>query len=142
MTPKRVLNSRLGERLRYRMLRGLERREDEMMERALNGDKKALPIAYGVVLKHERMEQHALMKRNRWLTQKDGKTPNYGTVWMRNELKRRIELIQDGKLENKIMRKPLWEEVQEIFTDEQLKNLHDKGLIKDEIQETEMNANV
>merc|ERR1719242_1039576 len=55
-TNARDLNSRLGEKMRYRLLRVLERKEDEMIEAALNGDTKALPIAYSIMLQQEKEE--------------------------------------------------------------------------------------
>jgi len=113
------MNSSLGEKLRYRMLRVLERREDEMLERALDGDPKAIPIAYSIVLQQEKNERRALMRRNNWLKQREGKRESRRRKWMRNELEHRIEMIRDGVIPQKFEpEKPLWQEIQDVF-DEQ-----------------------
>lgn len=119
-TPPKQLNSRLGERLRYRLLRVLEKREDMILERAVNGDESALPIAYRIVLKQERDERNALRRRNNWLKQREGKRESNKRQWMRSELNERILLIQNGKLPQKIHQLPLWEQVQSVVNDEEL----------------------
>eukprot|EP00485_Elphidium_margaritaceum_P007509 CAMPEP_0202690416 /NCGR_PEP_ID=MMETSP1385-20130828/5404_1 /ASSEMBLY_ACC=CAM_ASM_000861 /TAXON_ID=933848 /ORGANISM="Elphidium margaritaceum" /LENGTH=307 /DNA_ID=CAMNT_0049345677 /DNA_START=15 /DNA_END=938 /DNA_ORIENTATION=+ len=115
-TQDRDLNSRLGERLRYRLLRILERREDEMIERALDGDPKAIPIAYSIVLQQEKNERKSLFRRNNWLSQMEGKQESRKRKWMRHELEHRIELIKNGVIPQKYDQgEPFWKEVQSVF---------------------------
>lgn len=112
------MNSRLGEKLRYRLLRALEKKEEEMIEKALNGDEDAISIAYSIILQQEKDERRALLRRNNWLSQREGKKESRKRKWMRHELKHRIELIQNGiipqKTENEKMI-PLWKEIQSVF---------------------------
>jgi len=115
-TNARDMNSRLGEKLRYRLLRVLERREEEMVERALDGDKKALPIAYGIVLQQEKDERRALLRRNNWLSQREGRRESRKRKWMRHELTHRMELIKAGVIPQKAdPGQPLWREMQDVF---------------------------
>jgi len=115
-TPSNRLQSMVGERLRHRLHRNLERKEEIMIQRALNGDKKALPIAYKIIMKEEELETKALQRRNNWLTNKEGIRESKRTKWLREELKRKIELIEQGKLDNQfIPKKQVWEEVANYF---------------------------
>ena len=115
-TNVRDMNSRLGEKLRYRLLRTLERKEEEMIERALNGDDKAIPIAYSIILQQERDERRALLRRNNWLSQREGRKESRKRKWMRHELQHRIELIQNGVIPQKSETPiPLWKEIQTVF---------------------------
>merc|ERR1712154_345290 len=95
------MNSTLGEKLRYRMLRVLERKEDEMIERALDGDPKAIPIAYSIMMQQEKDERRALLRRNNWLSQREGRYESRKRKWTRHELQHRIEMIQNGVMPQK-----------------------------------------
>eukprot|EP01083_Nonionella_stella_P197988 727383_1 len=108
-TNSRDMNSRLGEKLRYRMLRALDRKEDAMIERALNGDEKAIPIAYEIMLKQERDERRALIRRNNWLSQREGRKESRKRKWMRHEMQNRIEWIKEGIIPQKFpVEEPMW----------------------------------
>merc|ERR1719242_2503729 len=87
-----------------------------MIERALDGDPKAIPIAYSIVMQQERDERRASMRRNNWLKQREGKREARRRKWMRNELEHRIEMIKDKVIPQKFEPgKALWKEVQEVF---------------------------
>ena len=88
----------------------------QIIERALDGDPKAIPIAYSIMVQQEKDERRALMRRNNWLKQREGKRESRRRKWMRNELEHRIEMITDGVIPQKFEPdKPLWKEVQEVF---------------------------
>mmetsp|Transcript_21512 Transcript_21512/g.34489 ORF Transcript_21512/g.34489 Transcript_21512/m.34489 type:complete len:291 (+) Transcript_21512:47-919(+) len=141
-TNPRDMNSRLGERLRHRMLRALDRKEEEMMERALDGDIKALPTAYSIVLKQEKDERKALLRRNNWLSQREGRIESRKTKWMRHELQHRIDLIKSGMIKQKEEPPtPLWKEIQEIFdTHRRAKQAAEQQSTREEEQEQEADA--
>eukprot|EP01083_Nonionella_stella_P192024 710197_1 len=122
-TNSRDMNSRLGEKMRYRLLRVLERKEDEMVERALDGDTKAMPIAYSIMLQQEKDERRALLRRNNWLSQREGKRESIKRRWMRNELQHRIELIKNGQIKQKSdTEQPFWKEMQKVFDEHRPQN--------------------
>ncbi|ETN99592.1 hypothetical protein RFI_37877 [Reticulomyxa filosa] len=115
-TDKKNLASRLGEHLRYVLLRALERKEDEIIKQVLNGDQQFLPIAYQIVLRQERDEHNALKRRNKKLREIYGhKVPSVDD-WTRKELQKRVQMIQTGQL-SQIMPKepPLWKQLVPFF---------------------------
>ena len=117
---KRQLQSRLGEKLRYRLMRVLEMKEEEMMVRALQGDTYALPIAYDVVMRQERDERRALRGRNFFLFKQEGKSLNTSKRVMHRLLREGVSQVKSGQLvQDKFPERPrkpmLYQEMIPIF---------------------------
>ena len=118
-TPCQHANSRLVERLRYRLNRVLERREDEIIDKALNSDdERAIGIAYKIIQREEEWERAAIRQRNNWLRIREGKRERRKTKWKRQEMEKRIQMIQNGQMPQRLPEQPpMWKQVQPFFND-------------------------
>jgi len=115
-TKRSNLASKLGEHMRYLLLRNLERKEDNIMKRALQGEEECIPIAYQIVLRQERDEHNALLRRNNKLREIYGHRPSAIQDWTKKELKKRVRMIQSGKLSQQVPKEPpLWKQLLPFF---------------------------
>ena len=48
----------------------------------------------------------------------EGKVESEKTLWVRNELNKRIQMIKNGEMPQKLpIQKPMWQQVQPFFND-------------------------
>lgn len=118
-TPCKHANSRLVERLRYRLNRVLERREDEIIEKAINdNDERAIGIAHKIITREEEWERDALRQRNEFLRMREGRRERWHIKWKRKEMEKRIQMIRNGEMPQRLPQEPpMYKQVQPFFND-------------------------